>query len=571
MRYIALACDYDGTLAKDGKVSRRTIAALERVVESGRKLILVTGRELDDLRATFKRLDLFERIVVENGGVLYHPATKQEVLLGVAPPEELVAALRARKVKKLSVGRSILATWEPHQTAVLEAIHELGLDWQVIFNKDAVMALPPGVTKASGLHAALDDMGLSVHNVVGVGDAENDHAFLGICECSVAVANALSSVKKRVDLVTNEDHGAGVAELIESLLEDDLAKRTRRLRRHDILVGVSGEDEVSIAPSGTSILVAGPSGSGKSTATTAIIERLAEAGYQFCLVDPEGDYESFAGAVTLGSSKLEPNIDEALQLLAQPGQNVVLNLLGVRLADRPDFFTGLLPRLQELRVRTGRPHWIVVDEAHHLLPVKWKPAPETLPKEFGEMLLVTVHPDWVAPSILSAVNTVIAVGDGPDRTLAGFAKALRVKPPKLSAGQKTLEPGEILLWRRKGRGRLDKVAVTPAKAERRRHRRKYAEGEIVEEEHFFFQGPDGNLNLRAHNLIIFMQIADGVDDETWDFHLRRGDYTSWFRHVIKDGDLADAADAIATNTKLTPKQTRERIRDEVETRYTLPA
>ena len=48
----------------------------------------------------------------------------------------------------------------------------------MIFNKGAVMILPSGVNKATGLAAALEELGLSPHNVVGVGDAENDHAFL---------------------------------------------------------------------------------------------------------------------------------------------------------------------------------------------------------------------------------------------------------------------------------------------------------------------------------------------------------------------------------------------------------
>ena len=46
MHYLALASDYDGTLATDGRVDNATIAALERLRDSGRRLLLVTGREL---------------------------------------------------------------------------------------------------------------------------------------------------------------------------------------------------------------------------------------------------------------------------------------------------------------------------------------------------------------------------------------------------------------------------------------------------------------------------------------------------------------------------------------------
>ena len=178
MRYLALACDYDGTLASAGRVAPATVAALERLRASGRRLILVTGRELDDLLAVFPHVPLFDCIVAGNGAVLYHPANQQTTLLSTPPPEAFVRTLRARGVSPLSIGRVIVATWQPQEIPVLGVIRDLGLELQVTFNKGAVMVLPAGVTKASGLAAALRTLGLSSHNVVAVGDAENDHAFL---------------------------------------------------------------------------------------------------------------------------------------------------------------------------------------------------------------------------------------------------------------------------------------------------------------------------------------------------------------------------------------------------------
>jgi hypothetical protein len=144
-------------------------------------------------------------------------------LLGARPPDPFIAALRKRGVARISVGRVIVATWEPHETTVLETIREQGLELQVIFNKGAVMILPAGVNKASGLQAALNRMGVSPSNAVAVGDAENDHAMLALCGFGVAVANALPALKESADLVTRGERGAGVAELIEGLLADDLA------------------------------------------------------------------------------------------------------------------------------------------------------------------------------------------------------------------------------------------------------------------------------------------------------------------------------------------------------------
>jgi len=197
MRYFVLATDYDGTLAVDGRVNDETIAALERLRLSGRKLILVTGRELDDLQRVFPQIDLFDCVVAENGALLYSPATRQEKPLGSQPPEQFIQALRDRHVDPLSVGRVIVASWHPNETTVLETIRDLGLELQVIFNKGAVMVLPSGINKAAGLSAALDEMKLSPHNVVGVGDAENDHAFLELCECAEGNSGSCPSARDR--------------------------------------------------------------------------------------------------------------------------------------------------------------------------------------------------------------------------------------------------------------------------------------------------------------------------------------------------------------------------------------
>jgi HAD superfamily hydrolase (TIGR01484 family) len=223
MRFLALATDYDGTLARDGAVSKVAVAALRRLCASGRKAILVTGRELPDLFTVFPQLELFDLVVAENGALLYSPKDRHERVLAEAPPARFVMTLHERGVTPLSVGRVIVASDESQSTAILDTIQSLGLDLQVIFNKRSVMVLPSGVNKATGLALALEHLGLSPHEVVGVGDAENDHALLALCGCGVAVANALPALKERADIVTRGDHEEGVIELIDHLLTDDLA------------------------------------------------------------------------------------------------------------------------------------------------------------------------------------------------------------------------------------------------------------------------------------------------------------------------------------------------------------
>jgi HAD superfamily hydrolase (TIGR01484 family) len=566
MRFLALCCDYDGTLALNGQVDEETLVALEQVRASGRRLLLVTGRELEDLQRVFPRLDLFDRVVAENGALLYRPADHEEERLGESPPDEFVRALIDRGVSPISIGRSIVATWTPHEIAVLETIRDLGIERQVIFNKGAVMVLPSGVNKATGMCEALDELGFSAHNAVAIGDAENDHAFLDACECAVAVANALPMLKNRADFVTRSDHGAGVRELVEMLVADDLRELEPRLARHEILLGTSSDGaEMRVKPYGESLLLAGPSASGKSTIVSGFLERLSERCYQYCVLDPEGDYDDVREAVVLGAAEQAVTINEVLEVLQRPDQNVVLNLLGIKLEDRPAFFETLLPRLQQLRAQVGRPHWVVVDEAHHLLPSTWDSASVSLPRDLAGLVLVTVHPERVSPSALATVDTVVAVGEAPEQMIQAFHQALGREAPALSAV--ALEPGEAYAWSRNAGGRSIRFQIVPSHDERRRHSRKYAEGDLGPHS-FYFRGPTGKLNLRAQNLALFNQIADGVDDLTWVHHLRRGDYSRWFREKIKDEALADEAAEVERESELSPKESRARIREAVERRYT---
>lgn len=217
MRYLALATDYDETIAFDGHVDEPTVEALRRAKAAGLRLVMVTGRELTDLCNTFEHSGLFERIVAENGAVIYDPATQSVESISSAPPPALVETLE-RQLVPLSVGHTIVATVEPYQHQMLAAIHDLGLEWHVIFNKGSVMALPSDVTKATGLVPALAALQVPVERTVGVGDAENDQAFLRMCGLAVAVENALPAVKAIADVVTTEARGAGVRELIAGLL-----------------------------------------------------------------------------------------------------------------------------------------------------------------------------------------------------------------------------------------------------------------------------------------------------------------------------------------------------------------
>jgi len=569
MRYFCVATDYDGTIAGNGTVSLSTIEALKHVRASGRKLILATGRELGDLAHVFPEIGLFDRVVAENGAVLYHPATKGKRILSSPPPEGFVRKLEERGVP-ISVGEAILASSRPHDKELLELIGQLGLNLQITFNKDAVMVLPAGVNKGSGVKAALKDIKLSPHNAVGVGDAENDHAFLQICEFRVAVQNALPALKDVADFVTDEPAGAGVEQLIEKLLADDLAHWERQIKRHRILLGhTAGDDEFLLSPYGHRLVVAGPSGSGKSRFVTLLVERLSEKGYQACVIDPEGDYDGLKGFVSLGRRDHRPDTSEMIDLLETHYRSVTVNLLGLPVGDRPAFFQKVLPRIQELRSKTGRPHWLIIDEAHHFLPVSLDSANLVVPKELANAALITVRPDHLSKAILSSVNGLVLVGPDPRSLIEQFNEGAsgHLDPGSLKMDDR--DQDGVLVWLFAGGDSPSRVTLEKTKVDWRRHQQKYALGELGADNSFYFTGPDRKMNLRAQNMNLFAQLAEGVDEETWTHHLRAHDYSNWVRDSVKDEELSREIRAIE-DAGLSGAESRQRLLDAVRRHYTAP-
>lgn len=221
LSYSVLASDYDGTLAVDGRVPSETLDALARFREAAGHLILVTGRDIADLSTVFPHMSLFDCIVAENGALMYEPTTGAETLLAPPPPPQFVARLQARGVTPLLHGRVIVSTRQPYEAEVRETISDLGLPFHVIFNKGAVMALPRGVNKGTGLRAALARLDASRESVVGVGDAENDHSLFANVGLAAAVANALPSLQDEADVLLEKPATAGVTELLERILSGD--------------------------------------------------------------------------------------------------------------------------------------------------------------------------------------------------------------------------------------------------------------------------------------------------------------------------------------------------------------
>ncbi|MGZ4148130.1 MAG: hypothetical protein ACXVPL_10550, partial [Actinomycetota bacterium] len=172
----------------------------------------------------------------------------------------------------------------------------------------------------------------------------------------------------------------------------------------------------------------------------------------------------------------------------------------------------------------------------------------------------------VARDVLERVDVVLAPAKGFREVIEGFAEAVGADVPDL-AGVEARE-GDVVAWRRAA-GEVLSVRADPPKDRQRRHVRKYAEGDVPER--FVFTGPDHRLNLEVQNLALFVQIASGLDDETWLYHLRRGDYSAWFRDAIKNTQLAEEVEQIERELADDAEGSRDRIRRAIDARYTLPA
>jgi hypothetical protein len=293
----------------------------------------------------------------------------------------------------------------------------------------------------------------------------------------------------------------------------------------------------------------------------ALMEGLAEQQYQFCLIDPEGDFEQLEGTVTFGSSQRAADLNESIAALASPSRNVSINLVGIPLDERPVFFARLYTALQKMRLEVGRPHWLLVDEAHHLMPAGDPPAfPPAAPEA---AVMVTVSPAALYPAILHEIDVVVATDR---KRIIEFCKAVREQVP---GSIKEKSSAEALVWFRK---QCVLTEIIPARSNitRLRHRRKYAEGELPPDRSFYFRGAQEKLNLRADDLKIFIRLADGVDIETWQYHLLRGDYSRWIREALKDHALADEVKKVEEGGH-DSATSRALIRAAIERRYTGPA
>ena len=404
MRYVALAAGFDGTLARDGRCDERCIEALRALAATGRKLILVTGRELRELLEIFPEVRIFDYVVAENGAVMHRPATRESEILAQAPPEILLQELRRRHVTPLTVGSSIVRTVQANEAEVSAALRKLHLDFQLVTNPGALMMLPAGVNKASGVWAALRELGISRHNLVAIGDGENDLALFEFAEHAVAVQNADPLVKRVANRTTQAAYCEGFLEFARDLIATDSADA---VPRHKVIIGIRDNGSaIELTPCHDSLLVHGPQGTGKAALCNRLLEQFLESSYQCCIIDAEVGGLRVPGEVEVfGDAHEVPRLTDILTALDQPTASVAVNLAALPVETRPVFTDALLVQLQALHDRLGRPHVVLIRQAHSFLTDGVTASSARLSEV--TMIYATAEPDRLPERILDSVTLTL--------------------------------------------------------------------------------------------------------------------------------------------------------------------
>jgi hydroxymethylpyrimidine pyrophosphatase-like HAD family hydrolase len=541
----ALACDYDGTLAFQDRIGPAVRDALARARRAGLRLILVTGRTFFELTRVCDCLELFDAVVAENGAVLYYPDSAMIRDQGPGVPDRLLAELDRRGIY-YQVGRVIVGAARGDESAVKEALAAAGVTRDLIYNRAALMLLPAGVSKGSGVQQALRFLGLSPHDALAIGDAENDLPLFDACGWSACPGDSLPAVRERADWVFPGAHGDGIAAaIVEQVLPDRLA--VQQSPRHRISIGwvATTSAPVTIPARGVNLLIHGDPHSGKSWLAGALVERLVAARYAVCVIDPEGDYRVLTRLPGVAWTEVQESrdVDRALDgLLQDPAASAVVDLAALPHAAKVVVVERSLRGIREIRRRVGRPHWILIDEAHYCLHGGGV-AQDALDVEDRGFCFVTYRPSWLRASVTRAVDIFILARTTEREELAFLGSTLPAAPSGaagIADALTRLPRGEFLLVQRdldRHLGALTFVAA-PRQTVHVRHLAKYVDSCVPPGREFLFRGADGRVCASADSLHAFRRVVVTAPDGVLAHHAERGDFSRWVRDVFADAELA---------------------------------
>jgi hypothetical protein len=360
------------------------------------------------------------------------------------------------------------------------------------------------VTKGTGVGSALAELNLSLHNTIGIGDAENDHALLDACEIGAAVGNAIDSLKRHADLVIEEPNGIGVSAFLHRLARDE-AIRIQPRRRRIVLGKFDDGTPATIPASRINVAFYGPSGSGKSHVAGLLAEQLLAQQYTLCFLDLEGDHVGLGdlhGVVTLGGQDPLPPISEVTNLLTQGLGAVIVDLSLQQEQSKREYAAALLSALRDTRAATGLPHWIFVDEAHvplHMSGDDWW----CRNAEESGLCVITYRPELICAHVRRHTDVSITLDANRQAYL-------------LHADWPARRP-------------FTPIARTIGHV---RHWHKYACGRLPPERQFVFRTPTGPIGVAAGNVEEFVGALGEIPPPVLRHHAAHGDFSRWL------GDLS---------------------------------
>ena len=539
MKLFSLALDYDGTIAQDDRLDPAVRDAIAEARRRGITVLLATGRILDELRRVAGELHFVDGVIAENGAVLHFPESDHTTLLAPPVPQPLLDEL-ARRGVKFRAGRSLVDADAAEAPVILDVIRTLELPLVLIFNKGRVMTMPQGVSKGTGLHAALDTLRLSARNTLAIGDAENDHELLRLAEVGVAVPWGSAALRAAADLTLPANGTATVATYLRHLLDTGKLPAAAQGRRRLLLGHTEDGREFWLAARGRNVLIAGDTKSGKSWVAGLLCEQLILHGYCVCMIDPEGDYrslEALPGVSVLGGEDPPPSPRDLMRALRYPDRSVVIDLSRLPQDAKLAYIRSALGALNRLRRQTGLPHRIVVDEAHYFLHDS---NGELLDLERNGYTVITYCASRLPKRLLASTDVVIVTCESNPAEIDALYKLC----DKCAAGRRQdwdalarLRPGQAMTLpiTKESEGHLRLFTVARRLTPHVRHRQKYVDVPVSEQRAFVFTTTP---LVRARTLRQFVRELERNAPPVLEPFVERGDFSRWIKDVFGDHALA---------------------------------
>ena len=575
MKLSVIALDYDGTITLDDRLDRSMRDAIADVRRRGIAVMLVTGRRLDDLRRVAGKLDFVDGVVAENGALAHFPDGGLTTTLAPPMPPAFVARLQKEGIH-FQAGQCLIEGDAGAAPRMLDVIRELELPIVLLFNRSRVMAMSQGISKATGLRAALESLRKSPRNAVAVGAAETDRELLRLAEVGAAVEWGSASLRAAADMVISGNGPVAVADFVRRVAAAGRLPTVARARRRLMLGHTEDGREFSLAVRGRNVLIMGETNSGKSWLTGLLCERLILHGYSLCVIDPEGDYrtlDALPGVRVLGGEDDPPSPRALLHALRYPDRSVVIDLSSIDHNTKLEYIRSVLPALNVMRRRTGTPHRIIVDEGHYFLRDAVKH--NLLDLDFNGYTVVTYWPSQLPRDLVAATEVILVTRESNRAEIDALRHHCTACQHLGASAWDVLQTLQI-----------DQAAALPVTTEAGsdlqvftigqrltphvRHRQKYVDVPVPDSRAFVFGSGPRTATARAHTLREFVVVLDEIDVARADEYLRRGDFSRWVADVF--GDRALARELEGHERKYVQSRSEDavaRIADAIKSRYEL--